>query len=634
MLALGKARRRLGQKAGEWTPENNQNMMRNMGAVGGIVTESQFVTYFNRILSSDPETFAKTCNQFCTCAASLNDKKREDRDTEGESLKRPGTRGSTLSSPYLAGTTSRESTPPASPGLSAQNKAKADIASIRAEGGHRSRDSSPAKAKANSFDQWCARQDKGKGSTPPASPAIAALDGKANPAVDINARMAQRMQSFDSKAVSDERAEKEAEKEAVEFSSMDAKTREREAAMEAKAKRAAEEAARLDSVRGSRSPSSRSPVPLLKLQQVEETGAKEEEYERPRVPSPHTTPPMPEPQDASLQFTPQWSLPSLDEAGGARPDAVGMLRRAQDMWEAGTRKSPNDLHAVATIEDLEKLWHRLAGFVPGALAETTDAVLTAEELCRNSGGSINFPAFLRMVTHLPWHHLLSLELQKEERKRQEDSPKRGYQSLPSKATNMERSPPKRLQAPPVKKRQSSPPPLKPPTRGTSPHRGGGGSDFMSRAQERMTPPKRSPSPAPKRKEMGNDFMSRAQDRLSKQPSAPALNRIEELLRIFSVFDIDGSGFVETGELQVLGEARKDLGHKKRIWTPERNAAMIENMDSRNPDGKIDRDEFLAYFLKVLRSRSDEEFMQTMSEFKASSKACAPTEEEEEEEEEE
>ena len=51
--------------------------------------------------------------------------------------------------------------------------------------------------------------------------------------------------------------------------------------------------------------------------------------------------------------------------------------------------------------------------------------------------------------------------------------------------------------------------------------------------------------------------------------------------------------------------------------------MIENMDSRNPDGKIDSEEFAAYFLKTMRSKSDAEFMQTLLEFKA----CAPNDEE-------
>lgn len=48
MLALGQARRKLGQKSGEWTKEQNKNMMNNMGAdKEGNVSVSNFVTYFN-----------------------------------------------------------------------------------------------------------------------------------------------------------------------------------------------------------------------------------------------------------------------------------------------------------------------------------------------------------------------------------------------------------------------------------------------------------------------------------------------------------------------------------------------------------------------------------------------------------
>ena len=244
-------------------------------------------------------------------------------------------------------------------------------------------------------------------------------------------------------------------------------------------------------------------------------------------------------------------------------------------------------------------------------------MLTAEELCRKSGGSINFPAFLRLVTHLPWHHLLTLELQKEDLKKKEERPRKGFTST-TEEDALDKGPPKRLQAPPMKKKQVAPPKREE-------------LDFISRAQERIasskptrsSPPKRFPSPPGlRKKEVGNDFMARAQERLS-EPTNPSLNRKAELLSVFRIFDLDGSGFVETSELQVLGEARKTLGHKKRVWTPEKNAQMIENMDSRNPDGKIDSEEFAAYFLKTMRSKSDAEFMQTLLEFKA----CAPNDEE-------
>ena len=78
MLALGQARRRLGQKQGEWTREMNQNMMGNMGADSeGNVSMSNFVSYFNEKLSSDQKQFDKEIQQFIDCARSLAKKKSD-----------------------------------------------------------------------------------------------------------------------------------------------------------------------------------------------------------------------------------------------------------------------------------------------------------------------------------------------------------------------------------------------------------------------------------------------------------------------------------------------------------------------------------------------------------------------------
>ena len=101
---------------------------------------------------------------------------------------------------------------------------------------------------------------------------------------------------------------------------------------------------------------------------------------------------------------------------------------------------------------------------------------------------------------------------------------------------------------------------------------------------------------------------------------PTLDRKAELAKVFGTFDMDGSGTVEAKELMALGTARQTLGHKKRVWTEERNARMIANMDKGSKDGKIDEEEFVAYFLKSLRLNDDGEFMETMEQFKA----CAPT----------
>merc|ERR1712216_487741 len=65
MLALGKARRKLGQKKGEWTEEMNRNLLSNMGAdKKGNVSEGNFVSYFNASLSIEDSEFDTTVRQF------------------------------------------------------------------------------------------------------------------------------------------------------------------------------------------------------------------------------------------------------------------------------------------------------------------------------------------------------------------------------------------------------------------------------------------------------------------------------------------------------------------------------------------------------------------------------------------
>ena len=83
MMALGQARRKLGQKSGEWTEEQNKQMLRNMGADSeGNVNASKFVTYFNEKLPTDPTEFAECIAQFVSCAKTVNEKKRASRKQE------------------------------------------------------------------------------------------------------------------------------------------------------------------------------------------------------------------------------------------------------------------------------------------------------------------------------------------------------------------------------------------------------------------------------------------------------------------------------------------------------------------------------------------------------------------------
>jgi len=95
--------------------------------------------------------------------------------------------------------------------------------------------------------------------------------------------------------------------------------------------------------------------------------------------------------------------------------------------------------------------------------------------------------------------------------------------------------------------------------------------------------------------------------------SPGASRRLQLKKIFAAFDYDNSGAVEPEELLVLGQRRRALGQKERIWTEERNARLVSRMD-KNKDGQIDEDEFVDHFLEALETLSDEVFLQTMVDF--------------------
>ena len=72
MLALGQARRDLGQKGGKWTAEQNEAMMCKMGVdQHGHVSKGHFVSYFEEELSHVPDDFARTISAFLQCARTL-----------------------------------------------------------------------------------------------------------------------------------------------------------------------------------------------------------------------------------------------------------------------------------------------------------------------------------------------------------------------------------------------------------------------------------------------------------------------------------------------------------------------------------------------------------------------------------
>jgi len=91
MLTLGRARRSLGQKKGEWTYELNERMMERMGTDdNGDVPMENFVTFFESSLTYDDPGFKSTMEQFRACARECNKRKAHE-DTGG--YKTPDTGG-------------------------------------------------------------------------------------------------------------------------------------------------------------------------------------------------------------------------------------------------------------------------------------------------------------------------------------------------------------------------------------------------------------------------------------------------------------------------------------------------------------------------------------------------------------
>ena len=92
-------------------------------------------------------------------------------------------------------------------------------------------------------------------------------------------------------------------------------------------------------------------------------------------------------------------------------------------------------------------------------------------------------------------------------------------------------------------------------------------------------------------------------------------RVEQLLRVFLIFDPDGSGEIESGALLPLEKARRK-GQKGSKWSEQKDARLVEKMVV-NPDGtvsfKVSGSEFAEFFNKVLPD-DDVEFQRIVVEF--------------------
>ena len=96
-------------------------------------------------------------------------------------------------------------------------------------------------------------------------------------------------------------------------------------------------------------------------------------------------------------------------------------------------------------------------------------------------------------------------------------------------------------------------------------------------------------------------------------------RLTQLLRVFLAFDADGSGFVEVSELMQLGAMRQQLGQTTDEWTEEKNAQLLNRMDT-NQDGCISGSEFCSYFETTL-PRNQQAFDVVVAQFMQVAEAC-------------
>ena len=81
-------------------------------------------------------------------------------------------------------------------------------------------------------------------------------------------------------------------------------------------------------------------------------------------------------------------------------------------------------------------------------------------------------------------------------------------------------------------------------------------------------------------------------------------RVQKLVKVFDVFDLDGSGSIESRELLQLGQMRRRLGQKQGEWSEDMNARLVQKMDA-NGDGLISASEFSEHFEQALPSPSSE-----------------------------
>ena len=102
------------------------------------------------------------------------------------------------------------------------------------------------------------------------------------------------------------------------------------------------------------------------------------------------------------------------------------------------------------------------------------------------------------------------------------------------------------------------------------------------------------------------------------PRSPGLQlnysqREAMLRRVFQMFDLDGSGSIECDEMQMIAIRRRELGHKKDVWTEEKNRALMKRLDV-GGDGLVSSREFVRYYTKLHNDCSAPQFLEVVGEY--------------------
>ena len=77
-----------------------------------------------------------------------------------------------------------------------------------------------------------------------------------------------------------------------------------------------------------------------------------------------------------------------------------------------------------------------------------------------------------------------------------------------------------------------------------------------------------------------------------------LSRSAQLEFLFEEFDAKRTGHIDLEELQKIGQARREIGHRDVKWTMEQTKTLLADMDV-NHNGTVEKWEFVNHFNKVL-----------------------------------